>query len=210
MALILAAYHPRINLLGVSSVSGNSTVENTTANAIRIIQVAGIKGVKVYKGASKPLVKQVLHAQNIHGSSGIEGTSLLPDANYNEYFVEGVNATNAMYQAIMDSPEPISIVAVGPLTNVALLLSMYPEVIPKIETLSIMGGAISIGNTTSAAEFNIYCDPEAAQIVLNSGIEHIALIPLDVTHTVLTRPAIIDRINKTIKVAQFSKLISDL
>ncbi|KAJ2277933.1 rRNA-processing protein bfr2 [Coemansia sp. RSA 371] len=210
MALILAAYHPQIKLLGVSSVSGNSSIENTTRNAIRIIQAAGIEGVKVYQGAGKPLVKQVEYAANIHGASGIDGTDLLPEVDYEKYFDEDTSAVNAMYNAIMSSDEPISIVAVGPLTNIALLLSMYPKVIPKIKVLSIMGGAIGLGNTTAAAEFNIYCDPEAAHIVLNAGLEHIALVPLDVTHTVRTTDAVIARINRLLPEPNFAQLTTEL
>ncbi|KAJ1815486.1 Uridine nucleosidase 1 [Coemansia sp. RSA 2599] len=208
MALILAAYHPGIKLLGVSSVSGNASIENTTANAIRVIQAAGIKGVKVYRGAAKPLTKQTVHASNIHGESGLDGTSLLPPPDYKTYLGSGTNAVNAMHQAIMGSDAPVSIAAVGPLTNIALLVSVYPEVIPRIKTLSIMGGAVRGGNVSDAAEFNIYCDPEAAHIVVHSGIEHIALVPLDVTHTVLASREIIARINREVSVSMFAQLIS--
>ncbi|KAJ1722786.1 hypothetical protein LPJ53_002842 [Coemansia erecta] len=210
MALILAASSPHLKLLGVSSVYGNSSVENTTANAIRVIQAAGIKGVKVYKGAAKPLVKNRVYASDIHGSSGLDGTDLLPDPDMSTYLAQDENAVNAMHRTIMASPEPVSLAAVGPLTNIALLLSIYPEVIPRIKTLAIMGGSMGIGNTTSAAEFNIYSDPEAAHIVLHSGISHIALVPLDVTHTVLATKQIIKRIQDEVAVPKFARLITDL
>ncbi|KAJ2857628.1 Uridine nucleosidase 1 [Coemansia erecta] len=210
MALILAAYHPSIKLLGVSSVSGNSSIENTTANAIRVIQAAGIKGIKVYRGAAKPLIKNIVQASDIHGVSGLDGTDLLPIPDYNAYLDKDTNAVNAMRQAIMISDVPVSIAAVGPLTNIALLVSVYPEVIPRIKTLSIMGGSMGVGNVTAAAEFNIFCDPEAAHIVIHSGIEHIALVPLDVTHTVVASKDIIARINKEVPVPMFAQLISEL
>ncbi|KAJ2315686.1 hypothetical protein IWW54_000054 [Coemansia sp. RSA 2705] len=210
MALILAAHNPHLKLLGVSTVSGNSPVENTTENTIKIIQAAGIEGVKVYKGAKKPLVKKPFHPVDYHGPTGLDGTDLLPAADYDKYFASDTNAVNAMYRAIMDSNEPIFIAAVGPLTNIALLLSMYPEVIPKIKTLSIMGGAIGLGNITVAAEFNIYYDPEAAHIVMNSGLEHIALVPVDVTHTVLASSDVIARIKKTLPEPRFAQLIAEL
>ncbi|KAJ2373798.1 Uridine nucleosidase 1 [Coemansia sp. RSA 2607] len=210
MALILSAYSPYLKLLGVSSVYGNSSVENTTANAIRVIQAAGIKGVKVYKGAAKPLVKTRVYASDIHGSSGLDGTDLLPEADMTTYLAQDENAVNAMRRAIMSSPEPVSIAAVGPLTNIALLVSLYPEVFPQIKTLAIMGGSMGIGNTTCAAEFNIYSDPEAAHIVIHSGIKEIALIPLDVTHTVLATKQIISRIQDEIDVPQFNCLVTDL
>ncbi|KAJ2488265.1 hypothetical protein IWW37_004945 [Coemansia sp. RSA 2050] len=210
LAVILAAHHPDLKLLGISSVSGNASVERTTANAIRVLQVAGIHGVKVYKGAAKPLVKPVYHATHIHGESGIDGTNLLPEPDYERYFVQDVNAVNAMHEAIMSSAEPISIAAVGPLTNIALLVSMYPEVIQRIKTLSIMGGAVGLGNTTSAAEFNVFCDPEATHIVLNAGIQHVALVPLEVTHTVLSTKAIIQRIVSEVESPKFAQLVSEL
>ncbi|KAJ2742140.1 hypothetical protein GGI20_004691 [Coemansia sp. BCRC 34301] len=210
LAVILAAHHPRFKLLGVSSVSGNAPIERTTANAIRILQVAGVHNVKVYQGAGKPLVKSVYHATNIHGESGIDGTQLLPEPDFDTYFVEGVNAVNAMREAIMESAEPVSVVAVGPLTNIALLVSMYPEVVARIKVLSVMGGAIGLGNTTSAAEFNVFCDPEATQIVLNAGISHMALVPLEVTHTVLSTKAIIKRIKSEVVSTKFAQLVSEL
>ncbi|KAJ2456127.1 hypothetical protein GGF42_003297 [Coemansia sp. RSA 2424] len=210
LAVILAAHHPKLKLLGVSSVSGNASIERTTANAIRIFQVAGIKDVKVYRGAAKPLVKPVFHATRIHGESGIDGTKLLPEPDFDRYFAKGVNAVNAIHSAIMSSTKPISVVAVGPLTNIALLISMYPEVVPRIRILSIMGGAIGLGNTTSAAEFNVFCDPEAAQIVLNAGIGHVTMVPLEVTHTVLSTEAIIKRIESEVVSAKFAQLVSEL
>ncbi|KAJ1877681.1 hypothetical protein H4R99_002828 [Coemansia sp. RSA 1722] len=210
MALILAAYHPSIKMLGVSSVSGNSSVENTTANAVRVIQAAGIKGVKVYKGAAKPLIKKAVHAVDIHGESGLDGSDLLPVPDYKTYLDSDTNAIMAMQQAITDNDQPVSIVAVGPLTNIALLVSVYPEVVPRIKTLSIMGGAVGMGNVSSAAEFNIYCDPEAAHIVMHSGIEHIVLVPLEVTHTAVTSKEIFARINNEVPVPKFAQLISEL
>ncbi|KAJ2722967.1 Uridine nucleosidase 1 [Coemansia sp. Benny D115] len=207
---MLAAYHPRIKLLGVSTVSGNSVVENCTNNAIRILQAVSIKGIKVYQGATKPLIKPAVRAEPYHGPSGMDGVDIPKEADYDTYFVKGVHAVNAMRQAIMESTEPISILAVGPLTNIALLVSMYPEVIPRIKALSAMGGAIAMGNITSAAEFNIYADADAAQVVMNSEINHIALVPLDVTLTVLSNDAIIKRLEQKIQSAKFIKFIESL
>ncbi|KAJ1896933.1 hypothetical protein LPJ66_003686 [Kickxella alabastrina] len=210
MALILAAYHPSISLLGVSTVAGNSSLKNTTANTISVMQAAGIKGIGVYKGASRPLVKPAAYAGDIHGASGLAGTALLPEPDFATYLSEDTNAVNAMYRAIISSQVPVCVVAVGPLTNIALLISMYPQIIPKIRTLSIMGGAVALGNVTAAAEFNIHFDPEAAHIVLNSGIAHISIVPLDVTHTVLTTKNVIRRIAESVPVPRFAQLITDL
>ncbi|KAJ1956385.1 hypothetical protein EC988_001377 [Linderina pennispora] len=210
LALLLAAYHPQIKLLGISAVAGNASLRNTTANAIRVLQAAGIEGVKVYPGASKPLVKPSEHAADIHGESGLDGTDLLPEPDYEKYLGTDKKAIEAIRDVLMTSEEPVTIVAVGPLTNIALLVSVYPEVVPKIHMLSVMGGAIALGNTTAAAEFNIYFDPEAAQIVLQAGIGHIAMVPLDVTHTVLASKAVIERINKEVAEPKFAKLLTDL
>ncbi|KAJ2356646.1 hypothetical protein GGF43_001936 [Coemansia sp. RSA 2618] len=210
LAIILAAYNPCIRLLGISSVSGNSSVKNTTENTLRVLKAAGVEGVKVYKGASKPLVKKVFHADKYHGPSGIGGVKHMPEADYEKYFDGSCNAVNAMYRAIMESDEPISIAAIGPLTNIALLLSVYPEAASKIKTLSIMGGAIGMGNTTAAAEFNIFCDPEAAHVVLNSKLEHVVFVPLDVTSTVLATEAVIKRISNAVCNPRFAELVTGL
>lgn len=210
MAIVLAAYSPHIKLLGISSVSGNSTIKNTTSNAVSVLQAAGIRDVKVYKGASKALVKTSSHAEDIHGVSGIDGTDLLPKPDFDNFLAKETHAVNAMRDAIMNHPDPVSVVAVGPLTNIALLVNMYPEVVPKIKTLSIMGGAIGIGNISCAAEFNIYYDPEAAQAVLTSGIEHIALVPLEVTHTVLANKEVISRIDEAMPGSKFAQLVKEL
>ncbi|KAJ2784682.1 Uridine nucleosidase 1 [Coemansia javaensis] len=210
MALILGAYHPRIRLLGVSSVSGNAPLENTTENAVRVLQAAGIAGVKVHRGAARPLVKEARHHTKVHGASGLDGSDLLPPADYEQYLDASTNAVNAMRRAIMDSSEPVAIVAVAPLTNVALLLSVYPEVVPRIRMLSIMGGVTGTGSHRPAREFNLSSDPEALHIVLRSGIAHIALVPLDVTLSVLASRAVIDRISRTTRNPRFAQLITDL
>ncbi|KAJ2397397.1 Uridine nucleosidase 1, partial [Coemansia sp. RSA 2603] len=210
MAIILAAYHPNINLLGISSVAGYSTIKHTTDNAIRVLKIAGIKGVKVHKGAHKPLIKKRVDSSIFHGRTGMARVSNLPDPNYESYFVEDVTAIEAMRKAIMKSPVSVSIVATGPLTNIALLVSVYREVIPRIKTLSIMGGAIGFGDFTPAAEFNFFCDPDAAQMVFQSGIENIVLIPLEVTNTVLSTKTVLKRIQDEITVPKFSTFATEV
>ncbi|KAJ2852567.1 hypothetical protein IWW36_000196 [Coemansia brasiliensis] len=210
LAIMLAAYNPHIKLLGISTVSGNTSVKNCTKNAIQVLKAAGIEGVKVYEGAAKPLVKKVFHASEYHGPNGLIGAKYLPKADYAKYFDGSCSAVNAMYNAITSSPVPISIAAIGPLTNIALLLGMYPDVVAKIKTLLIMGGSIGMGNITPAAEFNIFCDPEAAHAVLNSTLNHVVMVPLDTTGTVLASKSIVRRIKDTLPDPHFAELITGL
>ncbi|KAI9477308.1 hypothetical protein LPJ78_003487 [Coemansia sp. RSA 989] len=210
LAIMLAAYNPHIKLLGISTVSGNSSVKNCTRNAIQVLQAAGIEDVQVYEGAAKPLVKEVFHASEYHGPNGLIGAKYLPQADYAKYFDGNRNAVSALYNAITSSPVAISIAAIGPLTNIALLLSMHPEVASKIKTLLIMGGSIGMGNITPAAEFNIFCDPEAAHIVLSSRLDHVVMVPLDVTGTVLATKSIVKRIKDTLPNPHFVELTTGL
>ncbi|PVU96639.1 hypothetical protein BB559_002320 [Furculomyces boomerangus] len=214
MAIILAAYHPEINLLGISTVSGNQSVQKTTANAISMLESIGRTEIPVVMGASKPLLRFLQHDAEIHGESGLDGTKLLPKCNQELYekSKQGKKAITVIYEAIMASSEPVSLIALGTLTNIALLVSVYPEVVKKVKVFSFMGGAISVGNRSAVAEFNIMCDPEAAQIVMNAGFEHMAMVPLDVTHTALVTPTVLEMIKSRVgKVnANFSTMVCEL
>lgn len=192
IAILLASYDENIELIGVSTVGGNQTLELTTKNASRFLHFIGRDDIIVYPGAAKPLVRPELICAEIHGESGLDGFDF-EDAN--NLICSTKPAINAIADAALSSDEPITIVATGSLTNIALLLSVYPQLLnpknssekPKIDKIIIMGGAIGIGNTHPAAEFNIQVDPEAAQIVVEmcSLRQCLYMVPLEVTHTAL-------------------------
>ncbi|EEQ83736.1 hypothetical protein RJZ56_006322 [Blastomyces dermatitidis] len=205
-AILLAAHHPSLKLLGISTVHGNGSLENTTVNAGCILEAIGRSDIPVYPGAYKPFCRAAVHAPDIHGLSGLDGTDLLPTPTRPP--VRNPSATVAMREALLAQPRNTAwLVATGTLTNVALLFATFPEVAEHIRGLSIMGGAIGggfsdasickrpgaearIGNTTHFAEFNIYCDPESAQSIFSSPVlaRKTVLIPLDLTHKVLGTP----------------------
>lgn len=174
---IMAAYaHPeKLHILGISTVGGNQTVEKVTQNAKNILSFIGAE-IPLAKGQERPLVKPLETGGEAHGDSGMDG----PYFSGNNYPVVSENAVMFLYEKIMVCPEKVTVVALAPLTNIALLLKTFPDVKNKIECISLMGGGISHGNCTELAEFNIYVDPEAAHIVFHSGIP-IIMSGLDVT-----------------------------
>ncbi|WP_127547146.1 nucleoside hydrolase [Actinoplanes sp. OR16] len=186
LALLLAAGDPRLRLLGVTTVAGNQTLDSTTANALRILALAGVTGVPVAAGCDRPLVGELEVAADIHGTSGLDG----PDLDVPVGPVEDVHAVDLMLRLITASPEPVTVIATGPLTNVALLLRTHPSVLPLIRRIVFMGGSTDRGNTTPYGEFNIVTDPEAADIVLRSGLP-ITMIGLNVTHQARATPEVI-------------------
>jgi inosine-uridine nucleoside N-ribohydrolase len=186
LAIGLAVAFPEIDLLAVTTVGGNADVRHCTTNALRLLNVYGAPEVPVAEGADGALLGAIVRATAIHGEAGI-GNTVLPASP-----VEAVadHAVELIARILREHPEPVTIAPIGPLTNIALLLRLYPELAPRIAHLCIMGGSIGDGNTTAAAEFNIYADPEAAAIVFESGIP-ITMMGLDVTHqAVLYQPAV--------------------
>ena len=171
IALLLALASPELELAGVTTVSGNQVVEKTTANARKVLELAGRGEVPVARGADRPLVRDRFVAAYVHGESGLDGPQL-PDPEEREIDQHAVDF-------LAERIDGATLVAVGPLTNVALLLARYPEARP--ERVVIMGGSIAEGNVTPAAEFNVWADPEAARRVFGSGLD-LTMIGLDVTH----------------------------
>ncbi len=175
IALLLALGSPEVDLLGVTTVAGNQTLEKCTANALRVLEHVGRGDIPVAAGAGRPLVRQQRVAANVHGETGLDGPDLPP--------AQGapVDQHAADFLAERIAPDVV-LVPTGPLTNVALMLARYPDVRP--ERIVLMGGAIAEGNVTPAAEFNIWADPEAAARVFASGID-LTMVGLDVTHKAL-------------------------
>ncbi len=168
-AILTAHSKPEIDLKAICSVSGNVGIDLTTHNAQLAAGLLGLDCI-VAKGASKPLVKEVLPASMTHGSDGFGGYANV-FSNDKLSKLSDIGAVEIERKILMESDEPVYIVAVGPLSNIALLLSAYPEVKSKIAAISIMGGGINIGNVTPFSEFNFFKDPEAAYIVMNSGVK---------------------------------------
>jgi inosine-uridine nucleoside N-ribohydrolase len=184
IALLLALASPEVQLLGVTTVSGNQTLDKTTANAIRVLEFVGRGDVPVAAGADRPLVRERFVAAHVHGDSGLDGPALPPP----EKAPEPDHAVDFLAARILGSSEPVTLVPVGPLTNVGLLLARYPEVSRNLAEVVVMGGAIAEGNVTPAAEFNVWADPEAAWRVFRSGLD-MTMVGLDVTHKALLGPA---------------------
>lgn len=176
VAIMLAGLHEDIELLGITTVSGNSYLENTTRNALIISEMSGID-VEVYPGASKPILREQIVAHDIHGYSGLEGADL-PNP---KKAASNIHAVDFMADVVKENFGEVTIVATGPLTNVALFALKYPDLVKGIKELVFMGGGIAFGNVTPVAEFNIYVDPEAADIVLRMDIPKV-MAPLDMTH----------------------------
>jgi inosine-uridine nucleoside N-ribohydrolase len=174
IALLLALASPELELLGVTTVAGNQTLEKTTANAIRVLDFVGRDDVQVAAGADRPLVRDPFVAAYVHGETGLDGPDLPPPQR--EPLAR--HAVDFLAERVPDA----TLVAVGPLTNVALLLARHPEARP--DRIVLMGGSIGLGNVTPAAEFNIWADPEAAARVFESGLE-LTMVGLDVTHQAL-------------------------
>jgi inosine-uridine nucleoside N-ribohydrolase len=174
IALLLALASPEVELLGVTTVAGNQTLEKTTANAIRVLDFVGREDMTFAAGADRPLVRDPFVAAYVHGETGLDGPDLPPPQR------EPI-AQHAV-EFLAEHVTGATLVPIGPLTNVALLLAEHPDARPK--RIVLMGGSIGLGNVTPAAEFNIWADPEAAARVFASGIE-LTMIGLDVTHQAL-------------------------
>jgi pyrimidine-specific ribonucleoside hydrolase len=189
IALLLALASPEIQLLGVTTVAGNQTLAKTTANAIRVLDHVGRSKVPVAAGAPRPLVRERHVAADVHGETGLDGPDLPPPSRE----PDDAHAIDWIATALTASPEPVTLVPTGPLTNIALFLARYPELTSRIARIVLMGGAIGEGNVTPAAEFNIWADPEAAHRVFASELE-VTMVGLDVTHQALMTPAHAERL----------------
>ncbi|MHB8595403.1 MAG: nucleoside hydrolase [Ktedonobacteraceae bacterium] len=191
IAILLAAHHPEIDLLAITTVAGNQSLDKTTRNALKVCSFAGLRSIPIAQGASCPLVCVAKHAENIHGESGLDGPSI-PEADIEPMEMDAVEL---IIERLLQSDGDITLVATGPLTNLATAIRSEPAILPKIKGISLMGGAIGLGNTTPAAEFNIHFDPHAAAIVFGCG-RPIFMAPLEVTHQALASKHVIDRLRR--------------
>jgi purine nucleosidase len=189
VAILLAAAHPRIDLLAITTVAGNGTLERTTHNARAVCGVAGIRDVPIAAGAPGPLVGTLRTAPHVHGESALEGAELagapVPLA--------AEHAVDLTARLLRDAAEPVTLVPTGPLTNIALLLRTYPDLAGRVREIVLMGGSTGAGNVEPLAEFNIHVDPEAADVVFSSGLP-VTMCGLNVTHQALATEAVLDRL----------------
>jgi len=201
MAILLALASPEVELIGVTTVAGNQTLDKTTRNALVTLEIAGRPEIPVAAGADAPLVRTLRTAAHVHGESGLEGPELpVPSA-------APVDAHAADFLAELIEPGVV-LVPTGPLTNVALMLERHPDVRDRLERIVWMGGAIAEGNVTPAAEFNAFVDPEAAAAVFGSGIP-VTMIGLDITHKALFGPAHAERLRDAGRAGRFVAELAD-
>ena len=181
VALLLAAGNPSVEVLAITTVAGNQTLEKVTRNALRIAKLAGLN-VPIAAGAARPLLRdQTVVAANIHGESGLDGTTL-PEAQYN---VDARHAAELIIDIVMKEPaKTVTLVPIGPLTNIALAARLEPKIVERVKEVVLMGGGYHIGNIKPMAEFNIENDPEAAHIVFEEKWP-IVMVGLDLTYQAL-------------------------
>ena len=202
VAIMLAGKSPKIDLLGITVVAGNQTLDNTQRNALNVVQCLGLD-VPVYAGCGQPMIREKITAGDIHGKTGLDGPVFEPLTRK----LEPEHAVNYIVKTLMESDDPITMVTTGPMTNLAMAMRMEPRIIDKIERIVLMGGAYTNGNVTPAAEFNIVADADAAYVCFTSG-RPITMVGLDVTRKALCYPSIVERMEKVNNKA--SKLFVDL
>lgn len=202
IAMLMAAAHPDIDLLGITIVAGNQTLSNTVVNGLHVAQLLNMD-VKLYPGMPQPLVRQQVVAGNVHGKTGLDG----PVFDKLQRAAETTNGVRFIIDTLLASDGDITLVPTGPLTNIAVAMRMEPRIIPKIKEIVLMGGAYGVGNFTPSAEFNIFADPEAAKLVFEAG-RPIVMMGLDLTNQTICTPDIIERMEAVGNKA--GKLFGDL
>eukprot|EP01111_Echinosteliopsis_oligospora_P009903 TRINITY_DN2994_c0_g1_i3.p1 TRINITY_DN2994_c0_g1~~TRINITY_DN2994_c0_g1_i3.p1 ORF type:complete len:299 (-),score=77.98 TRINITY_DN2994_c0_g1_i3:160-1056(-) len=189
-AIILAGYSNKIKLLGISTALGNQSIEKTTQNALKVLSISGLDHIDVVRGQAAPLIRPPMECPEIHGNSGLDCGVGFPPITKTAL---PHKAVLYMYEIINAAPSPVTIVATACLTNIAVLITVFPEIKQKIKSVTLLGGAIGVGNMSPSAEWNILVDPEAAKLVFDSGMK-IVMVPIEVSHTALATPDIISSI----------------
>ena len=183
VAILLALASPELEVLGITAVAGNVPLALTEKNARKICELAGRPEVKVFAGATRPMVRSLVTAEDVHGKTGLDGPEL-PEPGMP---LQEQHAVDFIVETLMrEQGGSVTLCPLGPLTNIALALEREPDIVPRIREIVLMGGGFfEGGNVTPAAEFNIHVDPHAADVVLKSGIP-VVMVPLDCTHKALT------------------------
>ncbi|MBS0565530.1 MAG: nucleoside hydrolase [Proteobacteria bacterium] len=186
VAILLALGSPELEVLGITAVAGNVPLPLTERNARTICELAGRRDVKIFAGCDRPLKRKLVTAEHVHGKTGLDGI-VLPEPTM---ALQPGHAVDFIIETLRREPAgSVTLCPLGPLTNIATALMKAPDIAPRIAEIVLMGGAyFEVGNITPAAEFNIYVDPEAADIVFRAGVP-LVVMPLDVTHKALTSRA---------------------
>ena len=188
VAIMLAAINPKIELLGITVVAGNQKLEKTVNNALKVCNHLNLD-VPVYSGMSRPMIREQLIADDIHGETGLDG----PKFEELKIKAEDKHAVNFIIDTLMNSDEKVTLVPTGPLTNIGMAIRFEPRIIEKINRIVLMGGSYQLGNMTPAAEFNILADPDAAHIVFSSGVK-IVMMGLDLTRQASATKEVVEKI----------------
>lgn len=192
VAILMALASPAdFDVLGIVAVAGNVTLAQNARNALKVVELSGRKDIAVYAGCERPMRRTLVTAEHVHGETGLDG----PDLPAPKLQLEPQHGVDFLIEALMTHEAgTVTLATLGPLTNVAMAMVKEPRIIPRIQEIVMMGGGyFEGGNITPAAEFNIYVDPDAADVVLRSGVP-IAMLPLDVTHMMLSTPPRLERI----------------
>ncbi len=193
VAILLAVGSPEIDLLGVTTVGGNQSLDKVTYNARAVLEEAGATSIPVHAGCDRPILRPMENAASIHGQTGLDGVDLPKPTRPLD---EG-HAVNWLIDTIMSNdPKTITLVPTGPLTNIAMAVRMEPRIVDRVKRVVLMGGAVHDGNWSPCAEFNVKIDPEAAKIVFNEPWD-VTMVGLDVTHKALCTPEVQKRIENT-------------
>ncbi len=189
VAILLALASLELEVLGLSIVAGNVPLHHTVRNALTLCELAGRPDLPVYAGCDRPISRRLVTAEHVHGKTGLDGITLPEPA----IQASPGHAVDFLIETLRrEAPGTITLVPIGPLTNIATAFQRAPDIIPRVQEIVLMGGAyFEVGNITPAAEFNIYVDPEAAKLVFASGVP-LVVMPLDVTHKALTSRAWVD------------------
>ena len=189
IAILLAAGDPAIDLLGITTVAGNHTIENVTRNALSVCTVYGIQ-VPVARGAAGPLIGPQVLATEIHGETGLDGPVLPPAS----FALDERHGVDFIIDTVMaHEPKTVTLVPVGPYTNIALAVRKEPRIVDRVKAVVAMGGSYTRGNVTPTGEFNVYADPEAADVVFRADWD-VTMVGLDLTHQALATPALQERV----------------
>lgn len=194
VAILLALGSPaELDVLGIVAVAGNVGLAQNALNALKIVELSGVSGVKVYAGCAGPFRRKLVTAEYVHGKTGLDGPTL-PDPTLT---LEDQHGVDFIIETLRREPEQtVTLCALGPLTNLAMAFVKAPDIVPRVQEIVLMGGGLfEGGNTTPAAEFNIYVDPEAADVVFHSGVP-IVQAPLDLTHFMLANRERVERFRK--------------